>query len=300
MEIKQLECFISLAETLNFSQTAQQLYLSQPAVTGQIKSLENELGFVLFQRNKRMVRLTPAGLVFYHEIKQILETLYSAVSRAKFEADKSLEKYVILYEDNYLAVQFLSKLIYEFKKIHPDISIELKIADGLTRKQLYRDHLIDFMFTVNEGLNEYENICFEPLYTGQYVCVTGKNHNLAKQSLLIFSDLKNEHLVLLNPVNAPQEMKRLIEQVKISCQQSFIQFCDSVFSGYTLVKSGMGIAIMPDFVCLEDHETSRIPLSGCEQLIYGVAWNRKNMSKDRQDFVRIAKMIYAQSTKNDE
>ncbi|MBM6840325.1 LysR family transcriptional regulator [[Clostridium] spiroforme] len=42
MDIKQLECFVSVAKTLNFSQTAQQLYLSQPAVTGQIKSLENE------------------------------------------------------------------------------------------------------------------------------------------------------------------------------------------------------------------------------------------------------------------
>ena len=71
MDIKQLECFVSVAKTLNFSQTAQQLYLSQPAVTGQIKSLENELDIILFQRNKRTVKLTSAGYMFYHEVKQI-------------------------------------------------------------------------------------------------------------------------------------------------------------------------------------------------------------------------------------
>lgn len=297
MDIKQLECFVSLAETLNFSQTAELLYLSQPAVTGQIKSLEIELDVILFQRNKRLVKLTPAGLMFYHEVKQILESLYNAINRTRFEAKQSLEKYVILYEDNLLAVKFLSKLIYQFKNVYPDISIELKIADDLTKKQLYQDHMIDFMFTVNEGLNEYENIAFEPLYTGKYVCVISQNHHLAKKRILNFNHLKKEHLILLNPVNAPQEMKRLIEQIKVQCPQSPIQFCDSVFSGYTLVKSGMGIAVMPDFVCLNDRETKMIPVSGCEELIYGVAWNQDNVTQDREDFVRIAKDIYS---KNDD
>lgn len=292
MDIKQLECFVSLAETLNFSKTAELLYISQPAVTGQIKSLENELDVILFQRNKRLVKLTPAGLMFYHEIKQVLQALNNAINRTRFEAQKSLEKYVILYEDNLLAVKFLSKIIYQFRIVHPDIAIELKIADDLTKKQLYQDHMIDFMFTVDEGLNEYENIVFEPLYTGKYVCVISQNHHLSKEKIIDFKRLKNEHLILLNPVNAPQEMKRLIEQIKMQCLHSTIQFCDSVFSGYTLVKSGMGIAIMPDFVCLNDHETKMIPLSGCEKLLYGVAWNRDSASQDREDFVKIAKDVY--------
>lgn len=296
MEIKQLECFVNLAETLNFSQTAQQLYLSQPAVTGQIKSLENELNVILFQRNRRSVKLTPAGQVFYHDVKRILESLYNAINRTKYEADQHLEKYVILYEDNSLAVHFLSKLICQFRKVHPEISVELKIANELTRKQLYHDHMIDFMFTVDEGLNEYENLAFEPLYQGKYVCVVSKNHHLTKKRSFSFSDFKNEHLVLLNPVNAPQEMKRLIEQITKECRHSSIQFCDSVFSGYTLVKSGMGMAIMPDFVCLDDQETEMIPVSGCEKLVYGVAWNRQYTSDDRKDFVRIAKEIYSKKT----
>lgn len=204
-----------------------------------------------------------------------------------------MKKDVILYEDNYLAVHYLSKLIREFKKVYPDISVELKIANDLTRKQLYDDDMIDFMFTVNEGLNGYKNIVFEALYSGRYVCVISKHHPLSQHNMLDFSDLKKEELILLNPADAPQEMKRLIEKVKTECHDAAIQFCDSVFSGYTLVKSGMGIAIMPDFVCLSDQEVEMVPLSGCEELVYGVAWNRQHSCNDVSDFVKIAKAIYA-------
>ncbi len=231
--------------------------------------------------------------MFYHEVKQILESLHNAINRAQFEAKQCLKKYVILYEDNYLAVRYLSKLIREFKKVHPDISVELKIANDLTRKQLYDDDMIDFMFTVNEGLNGYKNIVFEALYSGRYVCVISKHHPLSQHNMLDFSDLKKEELILLNPADAPQEMKRLIEKVKTECHDAAIQFCDSVFSGYTLVKSGMGIAIMPDFVCLTDQEVEMVPLSGCEELVYGVAWNRQHSCNDVSDFVKIAKAIYA-------
>lgn len=292
MDIKQLECFVNLAETLNFSKTAELMYLSQPAVTGQIKSLEKEMGMIFFQRNKRAVKLTPAGEMFYHEMKQILELFYRAVNRAKYEANKYLEKFIILYEDNYLAVKYLSKLIYEFRQLHPDVSIELKIAHHDSKKQLYLDHMIDFMFTVDEGLDEYDNLVFEPLYQGKYVCIISPEHDFVNKKSLTFSDLNNEHLILLNPIQAPQEMKRLIDRISNECQQTSVQFCDSVFSGYTLVKSGMGIAVMPDFVCLEDQETVMIELAGYENIIYGVAWNRQSDSKNRQDFIKIAKKIY--------
>lgn len=138
-----------------------------------------------------------------------------------------------------------------------------------------------------------KNIVFEALYSGRYVCVISKHHPLSQPNMLDFSDLKKEELILLNPADAPQEMKRLIEKVKTECHDAAIQFCNSVFSGYTLVKSGMGIAIMPNFVCLSDQEVEMVPLSGCEELVYGVAWNRQHSCNDVSDFAKIAKAIYA-------
>ncbi|MNL65286.1 Hca operon transcriptional activator [compost metagenome] len=72
MNIQQLKCFVSLAETLNFSKTAEKLNLTQPAVSHNIKSLENELGILLFVRNKRTVNLTLAGNSFYEDMEGLL------------------------------------------------------------------------------------------------------------------------------------------------------------------------------------------------------------------------------------
>ena len=68
MNISQLECFVSLASTLNFVKTADQLGLTQPAVTKQLKAIESELGTKLFQRTSRSVVLTPVGEQFLWEL----------------------------------------------------------------------------------------------------------------------------------------------------------------------------------------------------------------------------------------
>lgn len=293
MDIKQLECFLYLAQTLSFSTTAQLMYLTQPSVSGRIKSLEAELGVTLLQRNTRTVALTPAGESFYHDVKDILELLNQAKAKAKYSARKFSEKYTISYEDNFLAVRYLSRLIARFKKVHPEIFLELKVTPHDLKNQLYMEHKIDFMFTVKNGLDCLTDIQFEELYRGRFICVLPPDHPLAEKSEISFEDLKSKDLVLLNPIVAPEEMQRMIKNIEQACKCSPKRFCDSVFSGYTLVKSGFGIAIMPDFVCLEDPDVSIRPLSGSETISYGVAWNQNMVSPAKQDFIRIAKQVYA-------
>ena len=72
MEIRQLKYFAAVADTLNFSRAAETLFISQSALSKQIADLERELGMVLLQRDKRSVRLTPAGKVFLNDAKVIL------------------------------------------------------------------------------------------------------------------------------------------------------------------------------------------------------------------------------------
>lgn len=293
MDIKQLECFIHLAENLSFSATAQIMYQSQPAVSSQIKSLETELGVNLFQRTKRRVYLTSAGESFYHDIKEILELLNQAKIKAKYNERKYLSKYTITYEENFLAVKFLSKLVFEFKKIHPEIFLELKVTSFKRKNQLYLENKSDFMFTVYEGIENLPDLIFEQLYVGHYVCVMPKSHELSMHKSIPLKELSEHNLVLLNPINAPEEMKRMFKKIENNVSISSKIYCDSVFSGYTLVKGGLGIAVMPDFVCLEDREVVVVPISMDEYISYGIAWNKKNTSKAIDDFIKTAKNIYS-------
>ena len=78
MNTSQLECFISLASTLNFAKTAEQVYLTQPAVTKEIQALEAELSARLFIRTTRSVSLTEVGHQFLPEANSILNSYYHA------------------------------------------------------------------------------------------------------------------------------------------------------------------------------------------------------------------------------
>ena len=78
MNTTQLECFVSLASTLNFAKTAEQVYLTQPAVTKEIQSLESELSAKLFIRTTRSVSLTDVGRQFLPEANSILNSYYHA------------------------------------------------------------------------------------------------------------------------------------------------------------------------------------------------------------------------------
>lgn len=81
MDIRQLRYFITVAEHLNFTKAANQLYVAQSAISHQIADLEDQVGVKLFIRNKRSVQLTPAGAVFLKEVMEIVEKRQERLKR---------------------------------------------------------------------------------------------------------------------------------------------------------------------------------------------------------------------------
>ncbi|MCD8037872.1 MAG: LysR family transcriptional regulator [Tannerellaceae bacterium] len=110
MNINQLECFVNLASTLNFMQTAKELGLTQPAVSKQIKSIEEELGASLFNRTSRSVALTPIGQQFLPEAKDMLKIFYHSKDwiSSYYTAERNALK--IGYSDP-SQVQLISKIL---------------------------------------------------------------------------------------------------------------------------------------------------------------------------------------------
>ena len=83
MHTQQLLCFVCVADKLNFTKAAEELFLSTPTVTHHIKTLENELGTTLFIRNSKMVRLTESGVQFYQDAQEILARMEIAEKRIR-------------------------------------------------------------------------------------------------------------------------------------------------------------------------------------------------------------------------
>ena len=87
MRTAQLEYFKAVARSLNFTRAAEECHVAQPAISQQIRALENELGFDLFIRSTKGVNLTDAGRVYYHETIGVLDALERSVKRARAIAD---------------------------------------------------------------------------------------------------------------------------------------------------------------------------------------------------------------------
>ena len=90
MNQTQLKIFTAAAENRSFTKTAEQLFITQAAVTQHIQALESAIGCELFDRRKRPLRLTPAGKTFYADAKSLLKQMESAVTRTKDAAARSV------------------------------------------------------------------------------------------------------------------------------------------------------------------------------------------------------------------
>src|SRR5260370_1986597 len=90
MELRQIRSFLSIAETLHFGRTAEMIHLSQPALSLQIRALEDEIGVRLFERNRRKTTLTAAGVAFREEATGALLRLDQPVHNAKLAATEKL------------------------------------------------------------------------------------------------------------------------------------------------------------------------------------------------------------------
>src|ERR1700677_4010316 len=83
MELRHIRSFLSIAETLHFGRTAELIHISQPALSLQIRALEEEVGVRLFERNRRKPTLTAAGLAFRDDAAAALSQLEQAIRRAR-------------------------------------------------------------------------------------------------------------------------------------------------------------------------------------------------------------------------
>lgn len=292
MDTTQLECFIDLAETLNFSITAQRMYLTQPTISNKIKQLEKELGFPLFQRTKRSVILTSAGASFYKDMKEVVSAINLGIVRAYSYAEKYESRYVIAYENNDLAIRYLSDIIEAFMYKFPHIQIELKLIDFNQKSILFCEKKVDFLFTIHDTSIDMLRAKYHELYVGRFICIVPGKSELSCQEKITFADLNGHSLVLLNPSLCPGEMKQMEEKLVSSCPLSPILLADNQLSGCTMAKCGLGIAVMPDFIYSMDKALHIVPLETEDNVSYGALWHTDDKRKQTKSLLAIAKKVF--------
>lgn len=196
MDINKLNTFLDLTETLNYTETAERLFLSQATVSKQIINLEKEIGLKLFKRDHRQVTITAAGLKILPLVRKLVANntaLLAELNVLKSQQSNTLTIRAIPSIAQYHAFNLLAA----FAKQHPEIKLNFAEAEGETLANSIAERQADivFMRIFDVAKCPYDRLLGE---TDHFVALLPRQHQLATKKTLTIADLKAESFLQLD------------------------------------------------------------------------------------------------------
>lgn len=237
--IKDMRAFFAIVEEGNISHAAQRLDVAQPALSRQMKHLEEKLNVKLFERGSRRIRLTDAGRVLYGRIENILGMVDGTV-REITEIGTGAKGSIRIGTITTSGAMILPDLISEFHKVYPNITFEIWEAEGARILELLDSHLIEVAIT----RTQVDNLAYQLLVLPNepLVIVMNKNNPCGKSTETIkLKELKNQPLII------PLRWKSTFEAncKKANFEPNIICVSDSVVQDLMMVKKNLGVALIP-------------------------------------------------------
>ena len=293
MTIIQLRCFVEVAQELNYAKAASNLFISQPAVSRHIISLENDLGVQLFVRSRHHVALTSAGNLFYSEAKDILERIdLSKHSILNNPGEETLNVGCV----SSIRIDGLSKIYAKYHAKMPHVCINnTEITASDYRRVSSGDHLdVAFVPSSLKGHLSYKeaSLNYYTLYRGTLCCVMRADHRLVSKERITFHDLQGETLILLDHEHCPPSMDAVQIEIRKNAEKIKYYYSGSSLYSIPMIIGGLGLAIMPDFVCPKSDEIILRPFDLPAQLEFGIICRNNDNSAMVRTFIDVAREEY--------
>jgi DNA-binding transcriptional LysR family regulator len=267
--LRQLQCFLVLADTLNYGRAARLLYLSQPTLTFQIKSLEDALGVRLFDRSRQHVSLTDAGFAFRDYAANILSTANAAREHLNRFAGRLTLRVGCGPVGQYVV---LPALIRSLAQAYPDFQLE--ILELTTEEQIAKlpEGKVDALLMVPEL--PIPGLRFEHIVSERLIAMVARENPLSRRHSISIHDLKDVGIVatrrrdcrfhqpFLENLFAEFGMKPRIVESPQSCSLQFAYAAAN--EGVLLVPQSVACCPFPDLVPVEiEEELPRLDLGIC-------------------------------------
>lgn len=239
--LRQLEAFRAVAEVKHFGAASKRIHLSQPALSLSIRKLEEAIGAQLFDRDTRNVQLTAEGEEMLSAVSALLKDFASAFENVKDYIARQRGRVTVATSPS-LGGGFLSRVIAELKKTHPQI--EVRIIDTLaqTSTELVNSGLADLALTTNQQLPS--DLVYRELFTEQLVVLCRFDHPIALQKSVSWTNVgKYDHITLAHG----SAVRRHVESIFLQVGHMFRPVYEVEHAGTIigLVCAGLGISILP-------------------------------------------------------
>src|SRR4051794_38987429 len=194
METKQLAAFCAVVERRSFSQAAERLGVTQPAVSLQVRALEQRLGQRLLDRSGRRVEPTEAGMRLYHGAQRLLQLEEQLVADVAGEADAAIAGTLAIGASTGPGGTVVPLLLCEFQRRHPDVRVDLQISDTQHVIARVADGALEL--GVVGAAPRRRGVVFEPLFRDRVVLATLPGHRFAGRTVSL-DELREEPLIVM-------------------------------------------------------------------------------------------------------
>jgi DNA-binding transcriptional LysR family regulator len=248
VELRYLLYFATVAEQRSFTRAAGKLRIAQPAISQQIRTLEEELGVKLLLRTKRSVRLTAAGQVFLREAKDILNRVEQSRAHVR-QAAQGATGTLAIGCFGWTTSLFLPELIHAYRTRYPAVRItldELLPRDQLDALEAGR---IDVGFTRSLPKTKASRFLQERVYRDRVVAALPARHALAGSREISLEQLADEDWVFLTRRSSPE----VVDEFTLLCANAgfsprIINEATRVQTVFTMIAAGIGVSVTPSYI----------------------------------------------------
>jgi DNA-binding transcriptional LysR family regulator len=244
MELRQIRSFLSVAETLHFGRSADLIHLSQPALSLQIRALEEEVGVRLFERNRRKTTLTAAGFAFRDDAAAALSQLEQAIRRAKLAANGKLGLLRIGFIST-AGREIVPGIVRQYRELNPDVEFSLRNILTAEQVQMLETGSLDIGF-LRLPISGHSALDVVTVHREPFVVVVPSSHKLAKRKRVRLSELAGQDFVMYERTFAPGFHDLIFGILRdAGIVPTVSQTAGEMPTLISLVDSHMGITILP-------------------------------------------------------
>ncbi|HHG8775180.1 TPA: transcriptional regulator CynR [Raoultella planticola] len=257
MLLRHLTCFLAVAEHRGFTRAATALHVSQPALSQQIRQLEETLGVQLFDRSGRSTRLTDAGEVWLIYARRVLRDLAEG-RRALHDVDDLQRGTLRVAMTPTFTTYFMGPLVASFYQRYPNITLSMReMTQDQMEALLLNDELDLGIAFGDSGSRDIETL---PLLTETLALVVGRHHPLATQRRVTLEVLNQTPLILLSAEFATRD------QIDRNCRRHDIQpkvqmEANSISAVLTVIQSTMLSTLLPAAIVRERDDLAAVELT---------------------------------------
>ena len=290
MTTKQMDYCIELARTLNFSRAAENQFVSQPTLSYQIRLLEDEIGFAIFERSGKGASLTPAGAQFVGFLSGMREDLKRAIEQGQNFSAKyrdSISISLIVRQ----AIYFLPEAMRLFSASHPDVQIIPKFQYDNGMDDFLKNET-DILFTLKEQTKQLPGVAVHDLFESHIYLIAQRDDPMAEKNLIRREDLHGRTLMVGG--GSPPALRAVQHRLIATGQIEYFNSADHDTT-LTNVAAGRGICLAPGF--LNDHsgQFAWIPFDCKESFSCVLCTHREDRRESLAAFIDLLRKLYREA-----